>query len=64
MEGALLVWPHEVEPWFHSWSIDAHPNITPPYAATPTVEGYKTIVDTQTVFVHPSSALFNRQPDW
>ena len=27
-------------------------------------EGYKTLVDNQTVFVHPSSALFNRQPDW
>lgn len=27
-------------------------------------EGYKTIVDNQVVFVHPSSALFNRQPDW
>lgn len=27
-------------------------------------EGYKTIVDNQTVYVHPSSALFNRQPDW
>jgi len=27
-------------------------------------EGYKTVVDNQTVFVHPSSALFNRQPDW
>lgn len=27
-------------------------------------EGYKTVVDNQTVFIHPSSALFNRQPDW
>ena len=27
-------------------------------------EGYKTIVDNQTVYIHPSSALFNRQPDW
>ena len=27
-------------------------------------EGYKTLVDNQTVYVHPSSALFNRQPDW
>jgi ATP-dependent RNA helicase DHX8/PRP22 len=27
-------------------------------------EGYKTIVDNTTVYVHPSSALFNRQPDW
>lgn len=27
-------------------------------------EGYKTLVDNQTVYIHPSSALFNRQPDW
>ncbi|KAK3789393.1 hypothetical protein RRG08_005541 [Elysia crispata] len=27
-------------------------------------EGYKTIVDSQVVYIHPSSALFNRQPDW
>eukprot|EP00048_Salpingoeca_helianthica_P021580 m.13180 g.13180 ORF g.13180 m.13180 type:complete len:1189 (+) comp6142_c0_seq1:134-3700(+) len=27
-------------------------------------EGYKTMVDSQAVFVHPSSALFNRQPEW
>ncbi|XP_064401685.1 ATP-dependent RNA helicase DHX8-like isoform X2 [Halichondria panicea] len=27
-------------------------------------EGYKTTVDSQTVYIHPSSALFNRQPDW
>ncbi|XP_019857665.1 PREDICTED: ATP-dependent RNA helicase DHX8-like [Amphimedon queenslandica] len=27
-------------------------------------EGYKTITDNQTVYIHPSSALFNRQPDW
>ena len=27
-------------------------------------EGYKTITDNQAVYIHPSSALFNRQPDW
>uniref|UniRef100_A0A0B7B2H2 RNA helicase n=1 Tax=Arion vulgaris TaxID=1028688 RepID=A0A0B7B2H2_9EUPU len=27
-------------------------------------EGYKTVVDSQVVYIHPSSALFNRQPDW
>nr|XP_054767860.1 ATP-dependent RNA helicase DHX8-like [Lytechinus pictus] len=27
-------------------------------------EGYRTLVDSQVVYVHPSSALFNRQPDW
>mmetsp|Transcript_29398 Transcript_29398/g.49813 ORF Transcript_29398/g.49813 Transcript_29398/m.49813 type:complete len:1136 (+) Transcript_29398:78-3485(+) len=27
-------------------------------------EGYKTIVEGQPVYVHPGSALFNRQPDW
>eukprot|EP00053_Salpingoeca_punica_P018955 m.188740 g.188740 ORF g.188740 m.188740 type:complete len:700 (-) comp17538_c1_seq9:4467-6566(-) len=27
-------------------------------------EGYKTLVDQQMVYVHPSSALFNRQPEW
>lgn len=27
-------------------------------------EGYKTLVDGQPVYIHPSSALFNRQPDW
>eukprot|EP00954_Amorphochlora_amoebiformis_P005353 422420-Amorphochlora_amoeboformis.AAC.1 len=27
-------------------------------------EGYKTLVEGQPVYVHPGSALFNRQPDW
>eukprot|EP00126_Sphaerothecum_destruens_P004370 Sdes_comp18147_c0_seq1m7629 len=27
-------------------------------------EGYRTIVDPQVVFIHPSSSLFNHQPDW
>jgi len=27
-------------------------------------EGYRTLVDSQVVFIHPSSALFNRQPEW
>lgn len=27
-------------------------------------EGYRTLVDNQIVYIHPSSALFNRQPDW
>ncbi|PWA73424.1 DNA/RNA helicase, ATP-dependent, DEAH-box type, conserved site-containing protein [Artemisia annua] len=27
-------------------------------------EGYRTIVENQPVYVHPSSALFQRQPDW
>ncbi|KAK2080151.1 hypothetical protein QBZ16_000004 [Prototheca wickerhamii] len=27
-------------------------------------EGYKTIVEQQPVFIHPSSALFQHQPDW
>lgn len=27
-------------------------------------EGYKTLVEGQPVFIHPSSALFNKQPDW
>lgn len=27
-------------------------------------EGYRTLVDQQVVFIHPSSALFNRQPEW
>mmetsp|Transcript_12824 Transcript_12824/g.38739 ORF Transcript_12824/g.38739 Transcript_12824/m.38739 type:complete len:1220 (-) Transcript_12824:544-4203(-) len=27
-------------------------------------EGYKTIADGTPVFIHPSSALFQRQPDW
>ncbi|GAB1607530.1 ATP-dependent RNA helicase DHX8-like [Argonauta hians] len=27
-------------------------------------EGYRTLVDSQMVYIHPSSALFNRQPDW
>jgi len=27
-------------------------------------EGYRTLVDSQIVYIHPSSALFNRQPDW
>lgn len=27
-------------------------------------EGYRTLVDQQVVHIHPSSALFHRQPDW
>jgi HrpA-like RNA helicase len=27
-------------------------------------EGYKTVADQTPVFIHPSSALFQRQPDW
>lgn len=27
-------------------------------------EGYKSIVENQPVYIHPSSALFQRQPDW
>ena len=27
-------------------------------------EGYRTLVDSQVVYIHPSSAVFNRQPEW
>lgn len=27
-------------------------------------EGYKTVVEQQTVYIHPSSCLFQHQPDW
>jgi ATP-dependent RNA helicase DHX8/PRP22 len=27
-------------------------------------EGYKTMVEQQPVYIHPSSALFNRNPEW
>ncbi|KAK8551068.1 hypothetical protein V6N13_119560 [Hibiscus sabdariffa] len=27
-------------------------------------EGYRTVVENQPVYIHPSSALFQRQPDW
>jgi len=27
-------------------------------------EGYRTLVDSQTVYIHPSSALFQHQPEW
>jgi ATP-dependent RNA helicase DHX8/PRP22 len=27
-------------------------------------EGYRTLVDGNVVFIHPSSAIFNRQPEW
>lgn len=27
-------------------------------------EGYRTLVDGQAVYIHPSSAIFNRQPEW
>jgi ATP-dependent RNA helicase DHX8/PRP22 len=27
-------------------------------------EGYKTMVESQPVFIHPSSALFNKNPEW
>ncbi|OAF71225.1 hypothetical protein A3Q56_01010 [Intoshia linei] len=28
------------------------------------IEGYKTVVDNQVVYIHPSSALFHRKPSW
>ena len=27
-------------------------------------EGYKTVIEQQPVYVHPSSSLYQRQPDW
>lgn len=27
-------------------------------------EGYRTLVDAQTVYIHPSSSLFQNQPEW
>lgn len=27
-------------------------------------EGYRTVVDGQTVYIHPSSSLFQNQPEW
>ena len=27
-------------------------------------EGYKTMVESQPVYIHPSSALFNKNPEW
>jgi ATP-dependent RNA helicase DHX8/PRP22 len=27
-------------------------------------EVYRTLVDSQVVYVHPSSAIYQRQPDW
>lgn len=27
-------------------------------------EGYKTLLDEQTVYIHPSSSLFNKSPEW
>jgi ATP-dependent RNA helicase DHX8/PRP22 len=27
-------------------------------------EGYKTLVDNQVIYIHPSSALFNKAPEW
>ena len=27
-------------------------------------EGYRTLVENQVVYIHPSSSLFNRQPEW
>lgn len=28
------------------------------------VQGYKTVVEQQPVYIHPSSAVFQQQPDW
>lgn len=27
-------------------------------------DGYRTLIDQQVVYLHPSSTLFNRQPEW
>ena len=35
--------------------LDSHP---------PPQEGYKTLTEGQLVYIHPSSALFNHNPDW
>jgi HrpA-like RNA helicase len=28
------------------------------------LQGYKTVVEQQPVYIHPSSAVFQQQPDW
>lgn len=33
-------------------------------AAKKDQDGYKTMVEAQPVFIHPSSALFNKSPEW
>ena len=30
----------------------------------PLMQGYRTLVDQQTVYIHPSSSLFQHQPEW
>lgn len=27
-------------------------------------EGYRTLVDSQVVYIHPSSSIYHRQPEW
>ena len=36
----------------------------PPAARKDAQEGYKTVVEQQPVFIHPSSSLFQHQPQW
>ena len=43
--------------------LDAASSLTSNASGTPQ-EGYKTVADQTPVFIHPSSALFQRQPDW
>jgi HrpA-like RNA helicase len=35
-----------------------------PCQTLPLQEGYKSVVEQQPVFIHPSSSLFQQQPDW
>ncbi len=34
------------------------------YTFTVGLQGYKTVVEQQPVYIHPSSAVFQQQPDW
>lgn len=35
-----------------------------PACACSPLQGYKTVVEQQPVYIHPSSAVFQQQPDW
>lgn len=38
--------------------------VCPHVCLCPCLQGYKTVVEQQPVYIHPSSAVFQQQPDW
>lgn len=48
----------------HAVAAAIHRSLIVDVLAVRRVQGYKTVVEQQPVYIHPSSAVFQQQPDW